>query len=486
MMSSVSSRSPNLLVIVTDQQRFDALSVHGGLAVTPNLDRLAGQSVDLRAHFSQCPVCGPSRAVMFTGQYPERTGVGENHLKVAPDRLSIFTRLQEEGYQLGYAGKDHLFPADGRPTFDHWHSGAPDPAHARYREWQALVDQSKGWLSSRGCHASGIFHDLPDELTTTGVIGAESVRFLQEATVERPFFHVASFFDPHVPHLAPRRFQSLYDESAIHPPDVGDDPVAGKHRRFRIKRSIQGADRATRAEKQRYLAVYASMVSFVDEQVGHILAALDARPDAANTVVLFTSDHGDFGFQYGMCKKDLVLLDALLHVPLLVRLPQSRASGREVAVLTEHVDLAPTLLEFAGLPIDHWMQGRSLVPLLRGEITAHKTEVFGVACPPGYANPYADAAAFRAAWAEGQRTLGEHPLKRTADYNLPGDHCTSIRTDHWKLIRFEDGFEELYDLQADPEELRNLAPDSDFSIVLHTLRRRLCDHAAAASHPVIS
>jgi len=469
----------NVLFVMTDQQRFDALSCHGGIARTPNLDRLAEQSVDLRQHHSQCPVCVPSRSVIFSGRYPQKTNVFENDTRVAPELTDVFHAFGSGGYRLGYFGKDHFFPDDPNDFVHDFDDGEPEPDHPRHAEYKRLLRETGRRLVEEGCHASGIFHDLPDELTTTGCIGAAARRFLNQTPTDQPFFAVVSFHDPHVPHLAPQRFAELYPTEQIPLPAgwAGQDVVT-KHPRFGIKRQAQQSHLADPESVRHYLAVYAAMVSFVDEQVGSILDTLAARPDAEDTLIVFTSDHGDFGFDHGMSKKDLVLLDSLLHVPCLVRWPGS--SRRDaVEAITEHVDLAPTLLDFAGLPAPVGLQGKSLGPLLRGHADTHKTETLSLICPPGWTCPYAEFAQFRNDW-EAAQTAEQHPLKHTAPFNVPGDHCRSLRTADWRYTLYEDGFEELYQLAKDPQEWHNLAPDRDNVAQLNLMRDRLAQRHADA------
>ncbi|RME71516.1 MAG: DUF4976 domain-containing protein [Verrucomicrobia bacterium] len=218
------------------------------------------------------------------------------------------------------------------------------------------------------------------------------------------------------------------------------------------------------------------MIAYVDEQIGRILEALEGRADAEDTLIIFTSDHGDFNGNHGMVKKDLVHIEDLLHVPFCVRLPGKRQAGRQVHALTEHVDLFPTLLDYAGVATNEPLHGTSLRPLLEGETETHKEAIFATVCPPGARNPYPDFRSFRAAWEAAQKDPAPHPLKYTRPYNVPGDHTRSIRTDRWRYVDYVDGFEELYDLAADPLETRNIASDPENSGVLDELRARLADH----------
>lgn len=470
---------PNLLVIVTDQQRFDSFSAHGGPARTPHFDALAVEGVDLRKHYAQAPVCVPSRSTLFTGRYPSAHGVMENFIRIGENEIHLFKVLQKAGYSLAYHGKNHLLPTAemarnfeefSEPEFNH----GGDPLRASY---VALERQSLARLSTHGSFASAMFHDFPDEVTTTGVIANAALSTLDHAPVDRPWCAVASFYAPHVPHLAPRRFADSYPAEAMSlPPLPEGDAFAGKPPRLRIKYHAQAADRATDADKRLYLSVYASMNAFVDEQVGRILAALRNRPDADCTIVVFTSDHGDFCWHHGLCKKDLVLYEDLLHVPAVIHWPAALKPQIVDYAFTEHTDLVPTLLDLAGIDAPPGCQGRSFARLLKGETRSFRDSIYAEVCYPWMRNPFPDYASFRAAWKSTEP--GQIALRSGASYNVPGDHTKAVRTSKWSYLWYGDGFEELYALEDDPEEWNNLAADPRHAETLTAMRKLLHDQAA--------
>jgi arylsulfatase len=468
---SAHASPPNLLIVLTDQQRFDAMSAHGGAARTPHLDSLAAQGVDLRQHYAQSPVCVPSRSTLFTGRYPQAHGVMENFARIGEAEVHLFKVLKAAGYWLAYHGKNHLLPA-GEMTANLDRFSDPelddqgDPLRTQY---VAMERASLHRLATHGSFASASFHDFPDEATTTGVIAKQALESIAQAPADRPWCLVASFYDPHVPHLAPRRFAARHPTATMPVPAMPEgDIFSGKPDRLRIKYHAQGSDRATENDKRHYLSVYASMVDFVDEQLGHLLAALRTRPDADRTIVAFTSDHGDFAWHHGLCKKDLVLYEDLLHVPAVIAWP-GRIEPRCVDhTYTQHTDILPTLLELAGLEKPAGCQGRSFATLLRGRTPSHRDSVYAEICFPWMRNPYPDYRTFRAAWDQGAvRPAG-------ASYNVPGDHTKSVRTAEWSYLWYADGFEELYDLRADPDEWTNLAGDPAHATVLATMREQLC------------
>jgi arylsulfatase A-like enzyme len=470
---------PNILFLMTDQLRFDALSCHDGWIRTPNLDRLAAAGADLRGHYAQAPVCVPSRCSLFSGRYPHAHGVMENDLRLPGREPHLLKILRQHGYYLTYSGKNHLLPElELVANVDRCYSQGQPLGPSRARDaYAALERESHEHLLTRDCYGSGRWHDFPDEVTTSGMIAAQTIAHIEGAPTDRPWCAIGSFSDPHVPHVAPRRFAALYPEDELPLPAWQPPPEGCEPRRLRVKRGVQGVAHADEAARRRYLAVYGAMCSYVDELIGRIHGALQPRPDANRTIVVFVSDHGDFCWHRGMVKKDLVLYDDLVHVPALIHWPGGIAPRTVRGTLTEHVDILPTLLELAGLPTPPEIQGRSFAPLLRGQLSDHRDEVHAEVCYPWMRSVHETPEEYRAAWQADQATGG--PLADSAPFNVPGDHTRCVRTREWKYIWFVDGFEELFHVASDPAEARNLARDPGHAAVLLDMRRRLADWQAA-------
>lgn len=477
-------RRPNLLWIMTDQQRADALSCHDGAARTPALDGLAQLGVDLRAHYAQSPVCVPSRCTLFTGRYPQAHHCRENDTRLPPYEIHLPKILQHAGYHLGYIGKNHFLPDDQlAPNFDYVGSARNSETPGQ-RAYAAFARQRLRRLRTHGVHGSAAFHDFAEVDTTTGRIGQAALDYLRAAPLDRPWFATVSFDAPHAPHLAPRRLAALYPEEDVALTEFAPANHVDRHPRFTLKRRAQLADRATAADRRRYLACYYAMCTFVDEQIDRLLGALQNRADAADTIVLFTSDHGDFNWHHGLGKKDLILCDELLHVPCLIAWP-GRLQPQTIAhTFTEHADLVPTLLDLLGVepPIAR-IQGRSFAPLLRGETHRHRDRTSATVCHPHQCNPYRDYEAFRADWEQHADKPG-HLLSHTAPYNVPGTFTTSLRTRHSRYVWYADGFEELFDCHADPREWHNLAREAGHARALAEMRHRcLVNHTRLEDDP---
>ena len=451
-------QQPNILFIMTDQQRFDAMSCHGGQAITPHLDRLAGMGADLQQFYTQTPVCVPSRQNIFSGRHFIARN-GEAGL-LQPSEIHLFKTLKQAGYYLGYTGKNHLLETQEFDNFDFSDLDQPlrkEPQQSEARQaFQRLQQQSGEMLETKGCWASGCFFEGDETAMDSYRIRESAIRCLRQAPADRPFCLTVSFLDPHVPHVAPAKFKEWYPLEHITLPSYPPEVLEQKAPRFKLKQRGQRMDLATTEGLQRYLQVYYSMISCVDEQVGAIWDELKASGRDRDTIIVFTADHGDFACDYGMTKKDLVLLDVLLNVPCLIVWPGHIAPNAISNTLAEQIDLMPTLLDLCDIAVPPGCQGQSLKPLLFGETAVHKNTVHLEVCRPASHNPYATFAEFYTAWQRHHAHPG-HELSWSNSFNIPGDYSRGIRTTEWKYIWYGDEFEELYDLRIDPHEFDNLA-----------------------------
>jgi arylsulfatase A-like enzyme len=472
---SAATPRPNVLFLMTDQHRYDALGVNGNRIIrTPNLDRLAAGGANFSRAFVQAPVCVPSRVSYFTGRYPHSHKNRVNYTPADPREVLLQRRFQEAGYQTGAVGKLHYYP----PTAEHarstgWdrvllHDGvaATDP-HSDYVRWRQDNDPHAG----RPYNASAAeippggnpFRGAtPDEYTPTTWTGKESVRLLREfARSDRPFFLFCSFFKPHAPHQTPPPFDSMYSDSEIPLPrpvtldEIHKLPLPVQ------KQILRGAPRhdLDRRRLQWIYRSYYGSVSQVDREIGRILDELDRSGRSSQTIVVFGTDHGDQLLEHGLEGKN-VFFEASVHVPFLIRYPGRVASGVRQELI-EMVDVAPTLLEFCGLPVPKECQGRSLVPLLTGTGTYQpRSVVFAENIIPEVIT----SGSLDMPYVPGQGVGGiRHPDAKMA------------RTARWKLTYYPGHGGELYDLENDPGETRNLYRDAAYRARVRELQQALLD-----------
>lgn len=469
---------PNLLFIMTDQQRFDALGANGNPIVqTPNMDALAKSGVNIRDYYTNCPVCVPSRCTLFTGRYPHAHRIRENYnLLEAGREFHLFRVLKQEGYAIAYTGKNYLLEDAERENFDFLGYGDDKKAAEKeLMDWYAERRSEIGVPSdSPEIWKAGMFHDFPKESTRTWQTAQGGIDFLQQHDRSKPFCLCVSFSDPHVPHLAPRKFEKMYPPEHIELFPAPEGELETKARRFKIKQGAFHAEKATDDDKRHYIAVYYAMISWVDEMIGEIMETLKARGFDKNTIIVFTADHGDFCFEHGLAKKDLVLLNSLLHVPMIIAWPGQLAPSVVEDTLMEEVDVLPTLLELMGIEIPFGVQGESIAPVLRGERMEHRDAAFAEIDLPWMYNPYPDYESFSSA-------LGgydKHP------FNVPGDFTKSIRERDFRYVWYGTGEEELYDEQADPHELNNLAGNPAYAETKNRLKMRLMEWHVLTEDPL--
>ena len=374
---------PNILILLTDQQRFDALGAAGNEEIhTPNLDALAGEGARCDRFFVQAPVCMPSRMSMLSGLYPSTLGIVENGPAMPETVPNLATRFASAGYRTANIGKLHFLPHSRRDHtrphpcygFDHMEiSDEPGCYADAYRAWVAreapdqlphislgLPGEAAAWQKTTG--GDGIDHPPRDErrprrfagrsdVTHSAFVAERTLSYLHRAARSpEPFCCVAGFYSPHSPWVAPGEFFDLYDPDRLSLPDL---PPELDERRAEAGLS----DDYLRAVKQAYYA----MVSEVDHHCGRLLNALGDLGLAEETIVVFTSDHGEWLGDNLRFAKGMPAHDCVSRVPMLLRYPAGGVRGGAVVeAITEAVDLLPTLLSWAGLPVDASLQGRPL------------------------------------------------------------------------------------------------------------------------------
>jgi len=448
-------KRPNILLLYTDQQRWDALGVNGNPDIqTPNLDRLAQEGVNLDHLFVQNPVCMPSRVSMLTGQYPSTLGIGRNGVPVPADTITLPRMLCNYGYVSANVGKLHFLPHANRDHrdihpdygFDHLEiSDEPGCYEDAYRAWVQRKAPDQLDLISVGLPpATAVWQRMmriddhirhPEErfpkravafpgrsdVTHSAFVAEQTIEFIGQHQDE-PFFCVAGFYSPHSPWVAPQEFIDLYDPSQMTLPKFPPEVEAQRSDSF-------FSDHELRSARQGYYA----MVSEVDYHVGRILACLDDLRLRENTIVIFTSDHGEWLGEHLRYGKGHPGHDCISRVPFIVRWPQGISSpGRTVHGLIEAVDVVPALLECAGIPVPYYVQGRSFMPLLENQAT------------------------------EGRRSaLTEMTRWKT------------LRAERLRYVVEADGSEMLYDLTQDPDGYHNVAADPAYASALAELRHEL-------------
>ena len=423
-------KPPNIIVLVTDDQRWDMLGAAGNpLIQTPNMDRLATEGVLFENHFVTTSLCAPSRTSIFTGLYASCHGTHDFATAMSDElhERSYPGRLRAAGYRTGFVGKygvGRTLPEDKYSFFEGF-SGQGQYLHE--------VDGKSRHL--------------------TGMIGDQALEFLETCDGETPFCLSVSFKAPHVQDRVPPffindpEFDELYEDVEI-PAFKKLDPRYFEELPEFLKDGYEGRVRQQRRFPtpetwQVAMKRYYRLITGVDVQVGRILDWLDESGLGGNTVILFTSDNGFFLGERGWAGKYFIHEESV-RAPLIVRDPRSpQRMGRRCSEMTLNLDIAPTILELAGLAVDPSTNGTSVVPLLDGTSLPWRSEWF-----------------YEFLW------------KREG---IPIPRTEGVRTERWKYNVYLDGqpgFEELYDLDADPEEETNLATSAEHQDSLEHMRIR--------------
>jgi len=415
------AHQPNVIVFFTDQQRWDSTGVHGNpLDLTPNFDRMAQEGTHLYNAFTCQPVCGPARSCLQTGMYATNTGVWRNGLALTPEHRTLAHHFREAGYATGYIGKWHLYD---RTT-----------AGAVPREWRSGYDY---WLGSNALEFTSDAYDVtmydgddqPVRLPGYRVdaLTDAAIRYI-DARQAQPFYLFLSHIEPHFQnhrddYPAPTGYEERYRGRWL-PPDLA----------------------ALGGSAHQHSAGYWGMVKRLDEALGRLLDALKSLRQLDNTILLFTSDHGNhFKTRNGEYKRSCH--DSSIRIPAALTGPGLMGGGR-LQQLISLVDLPPTLLDAAGLPVPPQMQGRSILPLVRREPVDWPGEVFV---------QISESQVARAVRTRRWKYSVTAKDKRGWD-DKDADHYTE---------------EFLYDLQADPYELTNLVGYASHREVADVLRARL-------------
>lgn len=460
---------PNILLICTDQQRFDAVRAYGNTEIhTPNLDRLAAQGVLFENCYVQNPVCGPSRASLMTGRYVRNHGLWANGVALPPHER-LFTRdLADAGYDCGLVGKLHLAACfggrtelrsdDGFRVFRWAHDPYRGSSENEYHRW-LRASRPDLYEAALDPDSPVTFDTMPTEAHYSRWIGSETIHFLRSAREQgKPFCFVANFFDPHHGFGAPKEYTDRYDPAALSRPVTTPDELSTKpliYTEASLKSyggHAKGYAEYTAEELQEVKSAYYAMVTLVDDEVGRILDTLDDEGQSENTLVIFTSDHGEMLGDHQLMLKGPMMYDCAVRVPLLLRWPGELPSGVRRDELVQWIDVAPTVCEAAGLAPPARGQGTSLLALARGESEAWTRN-----------------------WALSEYRNSGHPYE-------PPVHTTMLRHENWKLVvhhgapaseRPRTG--ELYDLVADPDELTNRWDDPRCAGVRLALQEKLLD-----------
>jgi len=421
-----SAEKPNIIFILSDDHAAQAISAYNSsVNRTPHIDRLAAEGIRFDNCFVTNSLCAPSRAVILTGKYSHLNGVTDNRTEFDGSQQTLPKLMQQAGYRTAIIGKWHL---KSQPAgFDYSHIL---PGQGSYIDPEMIEN--------------GRRHKLRGYVTD--IITDESLRWLkQNAQTGQPFFLMLQHKAPHADWVSDEKHKALYESSEIPFPSTFNDDFRTRSSQIRnhglfvgplqwerhLKRFGTLPEGLTDQQKrecvyQVYMKNYLSCIASVDDNTGRLLDYLDQSGQSNNTVVIYTSDQGFFLGEHGLYDKRF-MYEPSLRMPLLIRYPKEIHAGSSAATMVLNLDFAPTLLDYAQVSVPAAMQGRSFRPITRGERTADWRKAM-------YYRFYEEA-------------FGIGPQE-------------GIRTNRYKLIHYLYGDHawELYDLENDPDEIKNLYP----------------------------
>jgi choline-sulfatase len=450
----------NVLFIISDDLN-NMLGCYGDpRAKTPNIDRLAARGVRFERAYCAFPLCGPSRNSMLTGLYPNATGILQNaqiFRQTIPNHPSLSQAFRQQGYFAGRIGKLYHYNVPNSVGTD----GHDDPASWELELNPAGVDRTEEHpkittLVPRQFGATLSWYASPksDAHHTDGMIAADAEWVLERCARQndRPFFLAVGFFRPHTPYVAPQTpYFGYYPEAQmpivrVRKEDQADVPPAALANRRQVE------DDMNDDQRRQVLQAYYASISFMDAQVGRVVAALDRLGLAESTVIVFTSDHGYHMGEHGLWQK-MSLFEESARVPLLIVAPGASKSGSVARAPVSLVDLYPTLAELCGITPPDNLQGQSLVPMLKDPaFSGRGWALTQVSRTAGAVGGIAGKAGRKAGG-------GKAEVKAKAGGSGARFFGYSLRTERWRYTEWNEGAHgrELYDHAADPGELTNLA-----------------------------
>ena len=432
--------APKVVIIMTDTQRTDMLGCYGYPDMkTPCLDRLASEGVRFDRAYTCQPVCAPARSAIFTGTFPHSNGMWGNSMPLGENVNTIGQRLRDNGVHAAYIGKWHL---DGGDYFGL--GRCPDGWDARYwYDMRCYLEELTPEERARSrtpalCEDPG----LTEDFTFGHRCSNRAIDFLQQFG-EESFCLVVSYDEPHDPYVCPKRYVDMYrDYEFPKSPNVWDTlEDKPEHQRIWAGAGL-AQDKDALVIKPTY---FLACNSFVDYEIGRVLDAIDEyAPDA---LVIYTSDHGDALWSHSLHGKGPAMYEEITRVPMIVRWPGQAPEGAVCAHPTSHIDLAPTVMEHLGLPVPKLFEGRSMIETIRDPQVATNDTIY-----MEFGRYEIDHDGFG----------GFQPVRAACD----GRH---------KLVVNLLTSDELYDLEADPGEMRNLIETQGHASVRDALHDRLLD-----------
>jgi arylsulfatase A-like enzyme len=444
---------PNILFINSDQHRFDCVGVNGNSYVkTPNLDRLATKGMNFRNAFTPIPLCCPARQTLLCGVRPEihgglwnYNGGGHKIGGLAPDNTQWPSILKKHGYQTAYLGKWHVHP-EFDPTAFGYDYYLPYALSRRPANWD--------WSQMKSIRGLDMIDEGPLETAGTHRLVQACIEKIREFERKDMPWHIRLDHDePHLPNFPVKMFHDMYPSETVPKWPAFDDKFTDKPYIQRQQAHSWDIQDWTWLEFSRFAADYYAIISQLDDALGRVFDYLEESGAINNTIVIYTTDHGDMTGNHRMLDKHYNMYDDIVHVPMIIRWDGVIAPGATCDdLLCHYLDLAPTMLDIINADIPDTYQGESLLPLLKG----------------GSRQPRRDY------------VLSSYNGQQFGLYTQ-----RMIRTPDLKLVWNLTDIDELYDMKNDPAELVNQVHNPEYAERLRALRLKLYDALKEACDPLV-
>ncbi len=422
------TQQANLLFLCSDQHQTAASGCYGHDEVrTPHIDEIAADGVRFDRTYCQSPVCVPSRGSIVTGVYPHSHGARILQDPLPSDARTVAHFFKDHGYVTGAIGKMHFVDESRRHGFDH-------RLHNRdFLNRLTKAEQEALRKDQRAPDVVGRPSPLPARYFRDTYYSEETVKFLRENR-DRPFCLWSSFFMPHTPLVPMKEFFDLYDPEKLTLPERSDRELEGGFEGHLIRAKERGWYQQSDEQLRRSMAGYYGNISQMDSNIGRVFDTLRELGLDKNTVVVYTSDHGEMAGAHRMWTKHN-MYEQSVSVPLIVRMPDRIEAGVSRREIIEQIDLFPTLAELCGLGTPPGIHGRGFAALVRNQ--AFEQREFA----------YSEYYFCRRVFTRDDRYVGKPPI-------------LMVRTDRWKLNHLSWERSELFDLENDPGEFHNVIDDS--------------------------
>ena len=437
-------RKSNIVLIMTDTQGVNVVGCYGRPEMrTPNIDRLASEGIRFERAYTCCPVCGPARSSIMTGNYPHTTGVLANNIPLGANIKTIGERLHDNGYHTAYIGKWHLsgtdYFDDGRcpPGWDpeYWYDGR------RYLE-ELTVEERLMWRQKLRTPADIHKYGITEEFTWAHRVSNRAIDFIKKYSDKSPFFLVVSYDEPHGPSTCPPPFCDMFIDFEYKLPENVRDPLINKPQHQREWAEYVNLPRDKKTLKR---PLYFGCNSFVDYEIGRVLEAIDDY--APDSLVIFTSDHGTPLLSHGLNSKGPAMYDEITRIPLIVRWRDRVPSGEVCPYPVSHINIVPTILEVAGLKVPPFIEGKSILSTLLDPKVKPNDFVF--------------------------MEFTRYEINHDSWGGFQPIRC--IFDGRYKLVINLHYTDELYDLEKDPLEMDNLIDSEEYAEIRDFLHDKLLE-----------